>query len=146
MKRLFGLWLPFEGNQWLGSAGQDVLFKDEEQAKERARAEAPAHFMVACLYDQGHYFHSVFNMCSACKATPTQARGRWCPHSNPPIEVEAAELARKLWDTDDRTAALTVEAAEGREPSTELLDRLFDRNTGGLRGEAEARARAMLGR
>jgi hypothetical protein len=142
--KLYGVWFPFERGRWLSDvAGFDLVTSDQTQARGYAAEHYLAH---AVEYTRGHYFHVMFGACNICKATPEQARGRWCPHSNPPPELEARDLARRLWDTDDRVAALTVEAAEGNEPSMELLQRLYDRDVRGLRGEAEARAKTILGR
>jgi len=141
---LYGVWLPFQGDggRWLQDvAGFDLVTPDADHAQEEARSSH--HSAIAVYYSQGHYFHRMFERCCACRISPPKANGRWCIHSNPPSELQDAELTRKLWDTDDRVAALTVEASEGREPSEELLQRLFDNDVRGLRGEAEQRAKAM---
>jgi hypothetical protein len=134
MKQIYGVWLP-PAKIWARNGGFDFISTD------LGTLVGPG---VIAVYDRGHYFPSG-GMCPACTASPRQARDRWCPRSNPSPELEASDLARKLWDTDDDVAALTVSAAEGREPTPELLDRLFDRDVGGLRTKAVQRARAMLG-
>lgn len=142
MKALFGVWLPFAigGQHWLQDVeGHDLVTPDESRARTTAWHEKRDAFVAP--YERGHYFHGVFGICCACKATPEQAKNRWCPHSNPPVELETAALARSLWDTDDRVAALTVEAAEGRDPPPELLERLYTNDVKGLRSEAEERAK-----
>lgn len=145
MSNLYGVWLPFNGDQkWLQDVtGHDLVTPDHSHANQTATEECRTRIAITSLYDRGHNFHRAWGMCIACKASPERARNRWCPHSNPPVELEVASVARLLWETDDRVAALTIEAAEGRDPPPELLERLYENDVRGLRSEAEERAKAM---
>jgi hypothetical protein len=146
MKRpLYGLWLPFEGGHWIADVtGHDLVTEDHGHACGEAAGLQPYRVARVVPYTNGHFFHTALLTCMACKATSAQARGRWCPHSNPPVELETAVLARKLWEANDAVAALCVEVGEGREPSEELLQRLFDRDARGLRSQAEVLAKQLV--
>jgi hypothetical protein len=141
----YGVWLPFhgDGRPWLQDVEGRDLVTDKAHAEELARLEYHDHVATAAPYNAGHCF-AMWDRCKACKASLAQTKGRWCPHSNPPVELETAGLARKIWESFDAVAALCVEAGEGREPTPELLDRLFERDAKGFRSHAEAIARYVV--
>ena len=134
MKALYGVLISLQGG-WLQHDGHDFVTESPEGATDVAKSAAG----VAAPYYRGHAFPD--GTCLHCRVSFPSTR--WCPHANNRT-VEVADMARRLWDTDDRVASLVVEIHGSTEPSDELLDRLYMKDAGGLRSDAEGLAERCI--
>jgi len=130
--KLYGVWI----GAWVQGIGGDFA-ASRESAEKVAHATGPYAF--ALPYNRGHF--PLKGRCTLCGSGNLEM---WCPHSNSRSH-RVAELARKLWETDDRLAPHVMQMGEGRDIGEEGLDRLWAKDVGGLRGECVARAELIVG-